>query len=62
MFGARQRYRPNVVYWSDVSEQMDAAVRRILEGGENPRTVLNELNGRIAAAARQKGAQYPQAT
>lgn len=54
-------YRPNVVYWSDVSEQMNAAVRRILEGGENPRTVLNELNGRIAAAARQKGAQYPPA-
>ena len=52
-------YRPNVVYWSDVSEQMNAAVRRILEGGENPRTVLNELNGRFAAAARQKGAQYP---
>ncbi len=54
-------YRPNVVYWSDVSEQLNAAVRRILEGGENVRTVLNELNGRIAAAARQKGAQYPPA-
>ncbi len=52
-------YRPNVVYWPDVSEQMNAAVRRILEGGENPRTVLNELHGRIEAAARQKGAQYP---
>ncbi len=52
-------YRPNVVYWSDVSEQMNAAVRRILEGNENVRTVLDELHGRIEAAARQKGAQYP---
>lgn len=52
-------YRPNVVYWSDVSEQMNVAIRRVIEGGENPRTVLNELNGRIQAAARQKGAQYP---
>ena len=52
-------YRPNVVYWSDVSEQMNAAVRRIIEGGENARSVLNELHGRIDAAARQKGAQYP---
>ncbi len=55
-------YRPNVVYWSDVSEQMNAAIRRILEGGENPRTVLNELHGRIETAARQKGAQYPPTT
>ncbi len=55
-------YRPNVVYWSDVSEQLNAAVRRILEGGENPRTVLDDLHGRIEAAARQKGAQYPPAT
>ncbi|HWC11886.1 MAG TPA: extracellular solute-binding protein [Acidimicrobiales bacterium] len=52
-------YRPNVIYWSDVSEQMNAAVRRIVEGGENVRTVLDELHGRIETAARQKGAQYP---
>ncbi len=55
-------YRPNVVYWSDVSEQMNNAVRRIIESGENVRTVLNELHGRIETAARQKGAQYPPAT
>lgn len=54
-------YRPNVVYWSDVSEQMNAGIRRILEGGENPRRVLDELHGRIRAAAQQKGAQYPPA-
>ncbi len=52
-------YRPNVVYWSDVSEQLNAAIRRVIEGGENVRSVLNELHGRIEAAARQKGAQYP---
>ena len=52
-------YRPNVVYWSDVSEQLNAAIRRIVEGGESVRPVLDELNGRIEAAARQKGAQYP---
>jgi ABC-type glycerol-3-phosphate transport system substrate-binding protein len=52
-------YRPNVIYWSDVSEQMNAAIRRILEGNENVRTVLDELHGRIETAARQKGAQYP---
>ncbi|MDQ4149902.1 MAG: extracellular solute-binding protein [Actinomycetota bacterium] len=54
-------YRPNVSYWPDVSEQMNAAVRRVVAGGENARTVLNELHGRIQEAARQKGAQYPPA-
>jgi trehalose transport system substrate-binding protein len=52
-------YRPNVLYWSDVSEQLNAAIRRIIEGGETVRPVLDELHGRIEAAARQKGAQYP---
>ena len=52
-------YRPNVVYWSDVSEQLNAAIRRIVEGGESVRPVLDELHGRIETAARQKGAQYP---
>ena len=54
-------YRPNVAYWSDVSEHMNAAVRRVIVGGENARTVLDELHGRIQEAARQKGAQYPPA-
>jgi trehalose transport system substrate-binding protein len=53
--------RPNVSYWSDVSEQMNAAVRRVVTGGENARTVLNELHAKIDAAAKQKGAQYPPA-
>jgi trehalose transport system substrate-binding protein len=55
-------YRPNVAYWPDVSEQMNAAVRRVVTGGENARTVLDELHGRIEAAARQKGDEYPPAT
>ena len=52
-------YRPNVIYWSDVSEQLNAAIRRILEGGENVKATLDDLHSRIEAAARQKGAQYP---
>ncbi len=52
-------YRPNVVYWSDVSEQLNAAIRRVLEGGENVKTALDDLHSKIEAAARQKGAQYP---
>ncbi len=55
-------YRPNVAYWPDVSEQLNAAVRRVVTGGENARTVLDELHGRIEAAARQKGDEYPPAT
>jgi trehalose transport system substrate-binding protein len=54
-------YRPNVAYWPDVSEQMNAAVRRIVTGGENARSVLDELHGKVEAAARQKGAEYPPA-
>jgi ABC-type glycerol-3-phosphate transport system substrate-binding protein len=54
-------YRPNVAYWSDVSEQMNTAVRRVVTGGENARSVLNELHANVEAAAKQKGAQYPPA-
>ena len=52
-------YRPNVIYWSDVSEQLNAAVHRILEGGENVKSALDDMHSKIDAAARQKGAQYP---
>lgn len=52
-------YRPNVSYWSDVSEQMNAAVQRIVVGGEPVKAVLDELHGRIETAARQKNAEYP---
>jgi trehalose transport system substrate-binding protein len=52
-------YRPNVVYWSDVEAAMDDAVTRILYNGEDPTTVLNAENGKIATAAQSKGATYP---
>jgi trehalose transport system substrate-binding protein len=52
-------YRPNVVYWSDVEAAMDDAVTRILYKGEDPTTVLTEENGKIASAAKSKGATYP---
>jgi trehalose transport system substrate-binding protein len=53
------RYRPNVVYWSDVQAAMDDAVTRILYNGEDPATVLDEEHDKIASAAQSKGAQYP---
>jgi len=53
--------RPDVGYWAAVSEAMNEAVRRILERGEPPRPVLDALHRQIAAAARRKGAPYPQA-
>ena len=53
--------RPDVVYWADVTEAMNEAVRRILVGGEPARPVLDELHGQVAAAARRKGARYPPA-
>jgi trehalose transport system substrate-binding protein len=54
-------FRPNVPYWSDVSEAMNEAVRRILERGEPPTPVLDALHERVAAAARRRGAPYPPA-
>jgi trehalose transport system substrate-binding protein len=52
-------HRPGVPYWPDVSEAMNEAVRRIVQGGEPVRPVLDRLHGVIAEAARQKGAPYP---
>lgn len=52
-------YRPNVAYWSDVSEAMNAAVRRILDKGEDVKTVLDDERAKIEAAAKAKGAEYP---
>jgi len=51
--------RPNVAYWADVAEAMDEAIRRIVERNEPVRPVLDSLHGRIARAARQRGAPYP---
>lgn len=52
-------YRPNVVYWSDVEKAMDEAVTKILYNGQDPKTVLDAVNAKIAAAAKAKGATYP---
>jgi trehalose transport system substrate-binding protein len=52
-------YRPNVSYWSDASDAMNAAIQRIMVKGEPVQSTLNSLHQDIAAAAKQKGAQYP---
>jgi trehalose transport system substrate-binding protein len=51
--------RPDVAYWSDVTQAMNEAVRRIVVAGEPTRPVLDALHGQIAAAARRTGAPYP---
>ncbi len=51
--------RPNVPYWSDVSEVMNEAIWRILENGEAPRSVLDALHAKVAAGARRTGSPYP---
>ena len=50
---------PASPYWPDVSDAMNEAVRRILQGGEPVRPVLDRLHAAVAEAARRKGAPYP---
>ncbi len=52
-------HRPGVAYWPDVSDAMNEAVRRVLQGGEPVRPVLDRLHAMIGEAARRKGAAYP---
>ena len=52
-------YRPNVVYWSDASDAMNAAIRQIMVNGAPVKSTLDSLHDKIAAAAKAKGAQYP---
>lgn len=52
-------FRPVVSYWPEVSASMNEAVTRILLQGEAARPVLDELHGRIEAAARRGGEPYP---
>jgi trehalose transport system substrate-binding protein len=52
-------YRPSVSYWPDVQTAMDEAVRRILQEGEDPKTVLDELHDQVAQAAEDSGEDYP---
>jgi trehalose transport system substrate-binding protein len=52
-------YRPSVSYWPDVQTAMDEVVRRILQEGEDPQTVLDELHDQVEQAAQQSGEEYP---
>jgi trehalose transport system substrate-binding protein len=52
-------YRPSVSYWPAVQTAMDEAVRRILQEGEDPKTVLDELHDDVAQAAEESGEDYP---
>jgi hypothetical protein len=52
-------HRPSVAYWPDVSDAMNEAVRRILQGGEPVGPTLDRLHAAVAEAARRKGAPYP---
>jgi trehalose transport system substrate-binding protein len=52
-------YRPSVSYWPDVQVAMDEAVRRILQEGEDPKTVLDELHAQVEQAAQETGEEYP---
>jgi trehalose transport system substrate-binding protein len=52
-------YRPSVSYWPDVQVAMDEAVRRILQEGEDPQTVLDELHDQVEQAAQDAGEEYP---
>jgi trehalose transport system substrate-binding protein len=53
--------RPSVPYWSDVTEQMNMAVERILQKGEPVQPVLDDLHVKIEQAAKRKGSPYPPA-
>jgi trehalose transport system substrate-binding protein len=52
-------YRPNVAYWSDASDAMNAAIQRIMVKNEPVQSTLDSLHRDIEAAAKKKGAQYP---
>ena len=54
-------YRPSVSYWPDVEEAMNEVVRRILQEGEDPQTVLDELHDQVEQTAQDSGDPYPPA-
>jgi trehalose transport system substrate-binding protein len=54
-------YRPSVSYWTDAQDAMNEVVRRILQGGEDPKTVLDELHDTVEQAAQAAGEEYPPA-
>ena len=52
-------FRPVVAYWPDASAAMNEAVDRILLRNEPVGPVLDDLHGRVRAAALRDGARYP---
>jgi trehalose transport system substrate-binding protein len=52
-------YRPSVSYWPDVQTAIDEVVRRVLQEGEDPKTVLDEAHADIQQAAEAAGEPYP---
>jgi trehalose transport system substrate-binding protein len=52
-------HRPAVAYWPAVSDAMNEAVRRVVQGSEPVRPVLDRLHAGIAEAARRAGEPYP---
>lgn len=52
-------YRPNVPYWPEAQDAMNEAVRRIMSGGEDVQSTLDDLNSQIAEAAERAGEEYP---
>lgn len=52
-------YRPSVSYWPDVQTAIDEVVRRVLQEGEDPKTVLDDAHAEIQAAAESAGEPYP---
>jgi trehalose transport system substrate-binding protein len=52
-------HRPGVAYWPAVSDAMNEAVRRVVQGTESVRPVLDRLHDGIADAAKRAGEPYP---
>ena len=52
-------YRPAVSYWPQVSEQINNALVSIVLEGKPAQPVLDELHGRLDAAATGQGTSYP---
>lgn len=52
-------YRPSVAYWPDVQTAIDEVVRRVLQQGEDPQTVLDDAHAAIQQAAEDAGLPYP---
>ena len=52
-------YRPTVSYWPEVSEQINNALVAIVLEGRPAQPVLDELHGRVQAAATGQGTAYP---